>query len=417
MAGLGYTRAMVERHILPRALAALSDTPVVLVHGARQTGKSTLVQQIVSDHHPAAYATLDDLATLRAAQEDPPGFLADLGTPAAIDEVQLAPDLFRAIKAAVDRDRRPGSYLLTGSADVMLLPTISESLAGRIELVKLWPLSQGEILGRDANFVDRLFANELPRVTSSLDRQDLLDLVLRGGYPEVVTRVERRRTRWFEAYLDTMLQRDVRQLANIAGLTEMPRLLALLATRATGLSNYAALARDLQMERKTVQRYVDLLEIAFLISLLPAWSRNLGKRLTKSPKLLLSDTGLMAYLLGTAGAGASLSRSAGALLENFVAMEVRKSLAWSETIAQLYHYRTADGAEVDLVLERGDGQVAAIEVKASVSLGASDFRPLKALHELLGDDLVAGVILYAGRETVGFGRGLRAMPVEVLWTD
>lgn len=407
---------MYPRHILSRVTEALADTPVVLLNGARQTGKSTLVSQIIAEHHQANYVTLDNLAALNAAQLDPPGFLADLGTPAAIDEVQLAPGLFRAIKEQVDRDRQPGRYLLTGSADVMLLPAVSESLAGRIERITLWPLSEGELRGRGGNFVDRLFAGELPRVTSDLTRADLLALTLRGGYPEVVDRpAGRRRANWFESYVDTMLRRDVRQMANIEGLTQMPRLLALLASRATGLLNESAVARDLGMERKTLGRYIDLLELAYLVKLLPAWSRNLGKRLTKAPKLLLSDTGVMGHLLGIEGAGPALDRATGALLENFVGLELHKALAWSATRAGLYHYRTVDGAEVDLVLERSDGAVAAVEVKASASLTARDFRPLQTLQATLGDDLVAGVILYGGRETVGFGAGLRALPFEALW--
>lgn len=407
---------MYPRHILSRVTEALADTPVVLLNGARQTGKSTLVSQIIAEHHQANYVTLDNLAALNAAQMDPPGFLADLGTPAAIDEVQLAPGLFRAIKEQVDRDRQPGRYLLTGSADVMLLPAVSESLAGRIERITLWPLSEGELRGRGGNFVDRLFAGELPRVTSDLTRADLLALTLRGGYPEAVDRpAGRRRANWLESYVDTMLRRDVRQMANIEGLTQMPRLLALLASRATGLLNESAVARDLGMERKTLGRYIDLLELAYLVKLLPAWSRNLGKRLTKAPKLLLSDTGVMGHLLGIEGAGPALDRATGALLENFVGLELHKALAWSATRAGLYHYRTVDGAEVDLVLERSDGAVAAVEVKASASLTARDFRPLQTLQATLGDDLVAGVILYGGRETVGFGAGLRALPFEALW--
>jgi predicted AAA+ superfamily ATPase len=407
---------MYPRHILARVTEALADTPVVLLQGARQTGKSTLVAQLIAQHQRASYVTLDNLAALSAAQADPTGFLADLGTPAAIDEVQLAPGLFRAIKEQVDRDRRPGRYLLTGSADVMLLPAISESLAGRIERITLWPLAESELRGTTGNFVDRLFAGELPRVTSDLTRADLLGLALRGGYPEAVARAAgRRRTGWFESYVDTMLRRDVRQLANIEGLTQMPRLLALLASRATGLLNASAVARDLGMERKTVGRYLDLLELAYLVKRLPAWSRNLGKRLTRAPKLLLTDTGVMGYLLGIEGAGPALERAAGALLENFVGLELHKALAWSATRAGLYHYRTADGAEVDLVLERSDGAVAAVEVKAAASLTAGDFRPLQTLQATLGDDLVAGVILYGGRETVGFGPGLRALPCAALW--
>jgi hypothetical protein len=407
---------MYQRHLESRVLAALSDTPVILINGARQTGKSTLVAQITAGPHRARYVTLDNLAVVSAARADPAGFLSDLGQPAAIDEVQLAPGLFRAIKEQVDRHRQPGQYLLTGSADVMLLPTIAESLAGRIERVTLWPLAESEIQGRQENFVDRLFAGQLPAVTSHLSRQDLLALALRGGYPEAVRRAPGpRRARWFDSYLDTMLRRDVRQLANIEGLTEMPRLLALLASRATGLLNVAAVARDLGMERKTVGRYIDLLGLAFLVNELPAWSRNLGKRLTRSPKLLLSDTGLMGHLLGVTGTGQALNRAAGALLENFVGIEIRKALAWSATLASLYHYRTVDGAEVDLVLERGDGAVAAIEVKASASLGAADFQALQTLRSTLGEELVAGVILYAGRETVGFGDRLKASPIEALW--
>src|SRR3989338_7647027 len=298
---------MINRHISASLLEALGDNPVVLLHGARQTGKSTLTQWLASNQHPSRYLTLDDAGVLAAAQGDPGGFIAALKESVVIDEIQRAPGLFMAIKAAVDRDRQPGRFLLTGSADVMLLPRLSESLAGRMEILTLWPLSQGEIDGIKESFLDAVFGNELP--TKIKIRQD-----------------------WSG------------ELASIEGLTLLPRLLSLLAARSTSLLNVSDISRSVAIPQTTLKRYMALLEMTFLIQTLPAWSSNLSKRLVKAPKLILNDTGLMAYLLGLSRERLAMEGTlAGPLLENFVVMELRKQAAWSRTRPQVFHFRTLTG--------------------------------------------------------------------------
>ncbi len=408
---------MFNRNITANLLDALSDSPVVLLNGARQAGKSTLVKAIAAKEHPARYLTLDDVSVLAAIRHDPAGFLAGLDGPVIIDEVQRAPELFVSIKAEVDRDRQPGRYLLTGSANVLLLPKLSESLAGRMEILSLWPLSQGELAGVREGLVDALFADKLPSITPSTEEKGtLLGRLLCGGYPEVVGRAtEARRRAWFNSYLMTILQRDVRDLANIEGLTELPRLLSLLATRSAGLINFAELSRTSTIPQSTLKRYMSLLETTFLVQHLPAWSGNLGKRLVKAAKLVLNDTGLMAYLLGATSERMVSEGLVGPLLENFVVMELRKQLTWSEIQPQMFHWRTQTGQEVDILLEDARGRIVGIEVKASATVGSQDFKGLKTLAEATGDRFLRGIVLYTGRESIPYGSSLHALPVDALW--
>jgi predicted AAA+ superfamily ATPase len=409
---------MLERALTPLIQEALADTPVVLLLGARQVGKSTLAKALLDARPGGRYLTFDDSAVLRAAEADPAGFAASAGTFAVLDEIQLAPGLFRPIKAEVDRDRRPGRFLLTGSANVMVLPRLSESLAGRMEVITLEGLSQGEIHGVADPFVDRLFAETDPGFQHlEWERRDLVAAITAGGFPEAIHRAPgRRRSQWFESYLDTLIHRDVRDLSEIEGLAQLPRILALLAVRSGGLLNLSELARTLALPLNTLKRYLGLLEAVYLLTTLPAWSSHLGKRLVKAPKLLLRDSGLMAHLLGVdADRLARQPDLLGGLLETFVAGEVRKSLGWSRTRAKLFHYRTLPGQEVDLLLERADGRVAGIEVKASASVQAKDFKGLRDLQAVLGETFHRGVVLYTGTEVLPFGPGLWAMPVPALW--
>ncbi len=373
---------------------------------------------MLSDTHPAQYVTLDDASTLAAARYDAQGFVAGFGGAIILDEIQRAPELFLAIKAAVDQDRRPGRFLLTGSANVMLLPDLSDSLAGRMEILTLWPFSQGELEGVQEDFIDRLFGDEFkPAVTSVLERAQLLQRILRGGYPEVLMRAEEdRRNAWFGAYLTTILQRDVRDLANIEGLTALPRLLALLATRACSLLNLADISRGTEIAQTTLKRYLTLLEATYLVTLNPAWASNLGKRLVKAPKLMLNDTGLLGYLLGL-GVDRLMNDGnlLGGLLENFVALELRKQIGWSRTRPQMFHFRTQNGQEVDIVLENRRGDIAAIEVKAGASVNSADFKGLRALQEIAGERFKRGVLLHTGTASIPFGENLFALPVSALW--
>lgn len=409
---------MVPRHISLPLLDALADSPVVLLHGAWQTGKSTLVQHITSTDHQARYLTFDDTTILAAATADPAGFLAGLEGPVALDEVQRVPELFVAIKADVDRDRRPGRYLLTGSANVLMVPKLSESLAGRMEILPLWPLSQGEIEGRREPFVEAVFGGGPLRMKKATEEgRDLAERVLRGGYPEAYGRATwSRRRAWFNSYVTTILQRDVRDLANIEGLNAMPRLLALLASRIGSLLNHADVSRSLSMPQTTLKRYMALLEATFLVQLLQPWSSNLGKRLVKSPKLYLNDTGLAASLLGQGSAAALRgSQLVGPLVENFVVMELCKQITWSETQPAIYHFRTLTGQEVDVVLEAPSGQVVGIEIKASKSVDSDAFKGLRVLAEQAGERFLRGLVLYEGREVVPFGKNLQALPLSAVW--
>jgi predicted AAA+ superfamily ATPase len=408
-----------QRHIESPLLDALADTPVVLLHGARQTGKSTLARSIAAGKHPATYLTLDDAGVLAAARSDPAGFIGGLSGPVVLDEIQRAPEIFLAIKAAVDRDRKPGRFLLTGSANVLLLPRLSDSLAGRMEILTLWPLSQGEIEGVREGFLDLLFSSRLPDQRTARERPaHLVRRMLRGGYPGIGMRIsEQRQKAWFGSYITTILQRDVRDLANIEGLTTLPRLMSLLATRAASLLNVSELSRSFAMPMTTLKRYLALLETTFLIQMLPPWSNNLGKRLVKTPRLVLADSGLMSYLLGlTEQRLDEQPNLLGPLLENFVIMELQKQLGWSRAKPQLFHFRTQVGQEVDIVLEDSAGRVVGVEVKATSSVTGQDFKGLRALAELLGRRFLRGVLLYRGSEIIPFGPKLHALPMNSLWT-
>lgn len=407
---------MIERSISRYLNEAMADTPVVLVHGARQTGKSTLVKAYAELVKNTQYLTLDDATMLGAATEDPEGFLSRYEGPVILDEVQRVPGLFQAIKLAVDRNRQPGRFLLTGSANVLLLPNLSESLVGRVEILTLWPFSGSELAGRPGSFVDVLFGDRpLPSVFAPEPRSVLMERVITGGFPEAVTRDSaRRRNAWFGSYITTILQRDVRELSNIEHLTLLPRLLSILAARSASLLNHAELSRALGLPQSTLKRYMALLEATFLVRQLPPWTVNLGKRLVRSPKLMLCDTGLMAYLLGLDSSGTIPDHLTGALVENYVAMELIKHLGWSETRAMLYHFRERTGKEVDLILENAAGQVVGIEVKASGSVSKNDFVHLRFLREQLGARFLRGVVLYAGTESVAFDERLEAVPLGIL---
>ncbi len=410
---------MIRRNITTPLLDALADNPVVLLHGARQTGKSTLVQWLASEGHPARYLTLDDPVVLAAICEDPSGFLAAVEGPIVLDEVQRAPGLFLAIKTAVDRDRRAGRFLLTGSANVMQLPRLSESLVGRMEVLTLWPMSQGEIEAVKEDFIDVVFSDVLwSKIKIRENMSELVGRMLRGGYPAVLSRTsEARQKAWFGSYLTTILQRDVRDLANIEGLTQLPRLLTLLAARAASLLNFSELSRSIAFPQTTLKRYLALLESTFMVQTLPAWSGNLGKRLVKAPRLILNDTGLLAYLLGLSRERlADNTTLVGPLLQNFVVMELRKQVPWSRTQAQLFHFRTQTGHEVDLLLEDAAGRLVGIEIKASATINSRDFKGLRALAEATGRRFHRGVVLYTGAETIPFGERFHDLTVSVLWS-
>lgn len=396
--------------------AALSDTPVVLVNGPRQAGKTTLVKNI---HHRGSteIVTLDDVATREAAGSDPRSFVDRPAETLVIDEVQLEPNLFRAIKAEVDRDRRAGRFLLTGSSRLLAAPGLADALVGRVETLDLWPFSQGELLGVREDFVDRLFDDPRSLRSSAESRSDLIERVLAGGFPEAVRRPPARRRRWFDSYITTTNQTTVREIAAIERLAEMPRLLRLCAARTATELNVTAISSDLGLPARTVDGYLALLATAFLIHFLPAWSTNLSSKVVRRPKLIVSDSGLAAHMLGISARSIS-ERGAvlGLLFETFVINELRKQLGWSKNNPSLWHFRDRSGAEVDIVLEHPDGRIVGIEVKASSTPMERDFRGLRFLEERLGDQFHFGVLLTTAPENLPFGHRLAAMSVNSLWS-
>jgi hypothetical protein len=408
---------MYQRNIVHRVDAALADTRVVLLNGARQVGKSTLARELARQRG-GQYLTLDDPAVAALARADPAALVDGSTGFTVIDEVQSAPGLFPALKREVDRHPVPGRFLLTGSANVFVLPTAAESLAGRMEVLTLEPLSQAEIEASPHSLIDALFG-PAPWVRRRVptERADVLRRLVAGGFPEALTRAEpQRRDAWFGAYLASLLQRDVRDYANIEGLHDMPRLLSLLAARAASLLNMAEVSRATGIAHSTLRRYLSLLEALFIVQPLPAWSANLGKRLVKAPKLHLVDAGLTAHLRGQADAAAlALSPHLGPLLESFVVQELRRQLGWAATAATAWHFRTAAGQEVDLVLEAPDQRIVGVEIKASASLGPSDFNGLRELRASAGQAFVRGAVLYTGEQLMPFDDRLWAVPMAVLW--
>jgi predicted AAA+ superfamily ATPase len=407
---------LLARHSEGAIIEALADTRVVLVTGPRQCGKSTLVSLVAKGRH-AEWRNLDTAATRQAAIADPAGFV-DSGELMVIDEIRRVPELLLAIKEQVDRDPRPGRYLLTGSARVLALRGLPDTLPGRIETIELWPFSQGEIDGASDGFVDAIFGQgEALALESEISRQEYADRVVRGGFPEALARTSpRRRERFFDSYLADLVARDVSQLSEIERTAEMRALIRLLAARSGQLLVVNAVGSEARLPSSTVHRYLGLLEEVFLIKRIPAWSRNVSARAIGTPKLAFVDSGIAANLLGADTR--SLLRPGGQfgpLLEGFVLMELARQLTWSRQRAELFHYRTKDKVEVDAVLENRQGKVVGIEVKASSTVGPGDFRGLRHLADRIGDDFVTGIVLYTGTQTLSFGPRMRAMPVGTLW--
>jgi predicted AAA+ superfamily ATPase len=409
---------MLRRALEGPLRAALSDTPVVMLVGARQTGKSTLAETLV-EHRRVAYVSFDEPRFLAAAQADPVQFLEDLGESAILDEVQRAPGIFLPIKASVDRDRRPGRFLLTGSSNPLFVPEVSEALAGRVEILTLWPFSAAELEGRDRLIVSKLLLDpdHSPRGVHPVDRDRLSSRVVRGGFPEAVEREdEERRSRWFSNYLTSILERDLRAIAGINRIEELPNVLTTLALRSRGHLNKSALSQDLGIPVSSIDRYLVLLERIYLVRRLPGWHSRLGPRLVKSPKLLLCDSGLLCHLMRwDRDRLLSDPTSFGLALESYVGMELAKAVDLDSDDPRLMHYRTSKGVEIDFVLEAADGRVAAIEVKASTTLGAADFRRFDRLRETLGSRFVRGVVFYSGDRVLPFGDRLQAWPISILW--
>jgi uncharacterized protein len=408
--------SLVPRHAAAQVQAALSDTRVVLINGARQAGKSTLVKLVAGDH-AAERRDLDRPQDRAAAIADPVGFV-DQADMLVVDEIQRVPDLLLAIKVAVDEDPRPGRFLLTGSSRLFGMLAAPDALPGRMETVELWPFSQGEIDGKPDGFIDAIFdLGPNLRHDSAVTRADYAARIVRGGLPEAVGRSDpQRRARFLDAYVQALIDRDVRQLSEIQHKGELRRLVRLLAARTGTIIAAGSLESDLGLSRPTIARYLQALEEIFLVKRIPGWSRNLGTRATAAPKLFFVDSGIAALEVGADAR--SLLRPGGQLgplLESFVLSELARQLTWCRQSVELSHYRDRDRYEVDAVLENRQNQAVGVEVKAASTVGPEDFRGLRRLADRLGDDLVAGVLLYTGTATLPFGPKLRAIPVSALW--
>ena len=409
----------IARHVQTKIVTALQDTRVVLIVGPRQAGKTTLAKLHANSDRP--YITLDDPATLAAARSDPAGFVRGLKR-AVIDEVQRAPDLLLAIKESVDKDQAPGRFLLTGSTNLMALSVVADSLAGRLEVITLLPFARAELAGTPGDLLDRLFdGTGLPAVVNPVVGDSLMEIVLNGGYPEALRRTSAsRRQAWLQDYVALILDRDVRDIANIDQLDRMPRLLDVLAAHAGQLVNHSSYGAALGLTVPTAQKYVSILERLFLVRQVPPWSHNAVSRLTKTPKLHFLDTGLLAALRDTTVAQLQKDRVAertawGPLLESFVVSEVLKLTTWSDRRLRISHFRTKEHDEVDLVIEDRRGRVIGIAVKASATVRAQDLRGLRQLQAAVGDKFVQGLVLHDHDRITPFDERLHAAPVSLLW--
>lgn len=405
---------MFPRWAASRLAEVLSDTPVALVTGPRRAGKTTLVRLLVDEARP--YRTLDDPSMLDAARTDPVGFVRGLDR-VVIDEVQRVPELLLAIKRSVDDDYRPGRFLLTGSANVMTLPRVADSLAGRIETVPLLPLAQGEILGTDPGFLHAAYTGRFSPPRHPVLGPDLVERVLAGGFPEALARPqEHRRQAWARSYVSSVLTRDLRDIAAVEKLTDLPRFVRILAEHSGQLVNFSRIAAAIGVSYKTAQRYVGLLGQVFLVATLDPWYTNRVKRLIKTPKLHFLDPGLLGSSLGlTTPATAERRKAFGPVLESFVYAELLKLASRYGHRFTLYHFRDHQGREVDIVLEREDGAISGVGIKAAATVRSDDFAGLRALAEAAGPRFVKGMLLYDGEVTVPFGADFAAVPLSCLW--
>jgi uncharacterized protein len=413
-----------RRWLTPILYDCLKTAPAVFVNGPRQAGKSTLVKQLTQTPINASYISLDDLSARAAAENDPLAFLKQFDGPVIIDEVQLVPGLFRSIKLLVDELRQEsrkaanGRFILTGSANIMALPELSDALVGRARILTLLPLAMGEYANRQS-VIERLFENSLSLSSNQTYEEFLLEnWIHKATFPEVALMSSTEREGWYRDYMTTILQRDVRELAEIDKISALPNLLRVLSLRMGSLINDSSAARDVGLNTMTYRRYRTLLQGVFLITTLPPWFRNISKKLLKSPKLFFYDTGLLSHLLDvpTQKLKGSQSPLYGHLVENFVATELMKQLTLLSKLT-LYHYHRHDGREVDFVLEGPMGKLIGLEVKARSSVTADDFAGLKSLKEAAGDDFKHGVLLYTGKAVLAFGPDMVAVPITTLMAE
>ncbi len=414
----------IPRKLVDNILFSLKHNPVVFVNGPRQAGKSTLVKKLLQDDFPAEYVSFDNITQMSAASESPHSFLSSKKSPLIIDEVQLVPEIFRALKMVVDdirledKESSNGRFLLTGSANIMALPGLSDSLVGRMSVKTLYPFAGFEVMGGSGLFVEKIFDDDFASLKAGkTDKVDINEVIAKATFPEVSGKHYKVRSEWFEDYLTTILQRDVRSLAEIEKISALPALLRIMASRAGGLLNYADMARDAGLNQVTAKNYINVLKALFLFFDVLPWYKNIGKRLVKSPKGYMTDSLLLCHLLGLRLEEILEKKPMlyGHVIENFVATELTKLLAYGDTRAKLHHFRTSDDKEVDFVLEGADGSIIAIEVKSSDMVEGKDFRQIKLLESLSPKDFLRGIVLYRGDDIVPFGENLYAVPLSALW--
>lgn len=409
---------LVPRAVALRVLAALADTPVVVVNGPRQAGKTTLARSLPYTGS-SEVVSLDDPAARSAAASDPRAFVERRVDTLVIDEAQLEPALFRAIKASVDLDRRPGRFLLTGSSRLLAAPDMADSLVGRAETIELWPFAESELGGvTGPSFIDVAFDDPAALVASTgVTRTDLADRMVRGGFPEASRRSAGRRRAWFDSYVQMITQRVIRELADLDRLADIPRLLALCAARTSTELNAASVSSALGIPVRTVSTHLAYLATAFLVRMVPAWSTNLSAKVIRRPKIVVTDCGLAAHLQGATVTSLTETPTAfGPLLETLVATQLTRALSWSDSYATMWHFRDRSGVEVDLVLEHPDGRVVGIEVKATDTPRSEDLKGLRFLADRLGDRFRFGLLLSTSPIATPFGPKMAALPVSRLWT-
>jgi hypothetical protein len=404
---------MYSRMLVPRVREALRDTPVVAISGPRQSGKTTLARQFVG--RKRSFVNLDDLSVLAAAKADPAGFIAGLDG-AVIDEIQRAPELLLPIKQAVDAERRPGRFLLTGSANIFTMPRVMESLAGRVESLELLPLSAGELVGRaKPRFLERAFSGRLIRAARG-SASTPIPAMIDGGYPAALARKESHRRRaWHRAYLRSLVDKDVAEIQRLDKLTRFPRLIAVAAQSSAQLVNLSEIARNVQLDHKTVDEYLSVLERLYILRRLAPWHRNELKRIIKTPKLHFIDAGLLTTVRGFDAAALMLDRTRlGPILESYVFGELLKLSTIAEQELHLFHYRDKDQVEVDFIVESSAGDLIGIEAKCAATVQASDFRGLERLRSIAGDQFRQGIVLYTGADALPFGDRFAAVPLSAL---
>lgn len=410
----------INRYIKNKLIKTLKSSPVVFLNGSRQAGKSTLVQHLSQTDFPAEYVTFDTITQMASASHDPETFLRERNGALIIDEVQLVPEIFRSLKGVVDELRQQqnnkvtGQFLLTGSSNIMALPKLSEPLVGRMSPLTLYPLSSAEITQGTGDFINQLFAKKF---IPDNKQHNLNDIIQNATFPEISGANKHAKAQWFDGYLTTILQRDVKMLADIQKLSTLPNLLRILANRVGGLVNDADIARDSGLNTVTTRNYKTLLQMLFLTFELPPWYRNIGKRLTKSPKGFMTDTLMICHLMQYELASLQKNRPEifGHILENFVATELLKLISFQDETLSLYHFRTSDNKEVDFVIEKPNGHIAGIEVKNKDTITPADIKGLETLRDLTSDDFICGIVLYRGTDVVPFGKNIWAVPISNLW--